>query len=381
MMGSVKKAGITIITVSILFVLTSTYSLRSLPPQKYSIPSTTPHHGDSIPNSHNGVIPNLVHYVHIMPDGPSTDIKFGLKHFISVYSALLYLQPDVIYLHTNASYTSIKRSRDSSLSSAPNKWAHLILNLPSVVVKSVSAPTTASGTGVAIARLEHKSDFVRAEVVYEHGGMYLDFDVYVLRDVKPLREAGFANVLGRQKHGQVNSGCWMSQKGSLLMKSWVEGQHEVYDGRWTTHSNDLLTSLADGNSGGGLLTSLAEYLVPGEKEVGDEILILDMIAFAPSSWEVKDATALFTAHPEIVVGGASENGNSATNDHTSSWEVDYSSSYVLHAFKAAGNKKIANFNPEGISMRYLLAQQSNFARAVYPAVKHAVDAGIISADD
>lgn len=217
------------------------------------------------------------------PDDPSGDIEFELKHFISVYSALLHLQPDIIYLHTDESYTSIERAQDSPLASAPNKWAHLILNLPSVVVQRVSPPATASGTGVAITRLEHKSDFVRAEVVYEHGGMYLDFDVYALRDVKHLREAGFANVLGRQKHGQVNSGCWMSQKGSLLMKMWVEGQHEVYDGRWTTHSNDLLTSLSDRNGDGGLLTSLAEYLMPGEKEVGDDISILDAMAFGPSS--------------------------------------------------------------------------------------------------
>ncbi|KFY16416.1 hypothetical protein V492_01354 [Pseudogymnoascus sp. VKM F-4246] len=391
--GFVKIAGLTIIAISILFVLTSTYSLNSLPPPKYSIPGNSLNTGDEassddssdipddirddvsndVSNSHSS-IPNLVHYVHIMPDGPDGDIKFGLKHFLSVYSTKFYFNPDTIYLHTDASYASIERARDSPLATAPNKWANLILNLPSVVVNRVSPPEKASGSGVTIKGLEHKSDFVRAEVVYEHGGMYVDFDVYALRDVKPLREAGFANVLGRQKKGQVNSGCWMSQKGSTLMKMWVEGQHEVYDGRWTTHSNDLLTSLADRNSNGGLLTSIGEYLKPGEKEVGNEILILDEKAFAPTSWEVKDATALFEGHPESV-------GNGTTRDHTPEWEVSYSSSYVLHAFKASGFNKIPYFDPEGITMRYLLAQHSNFARAIYPSVKHAIDAGIISADD
>lgn len=363
--GFVKIGGITITVVSILFLLTSTYSPGSLTPGKYSAPGSSFHHGDSFSNSDNGVIPNLVHYVHIMPDSPSGDIKFGLKDFISIYSALLHFQPDSIYLHTDASETSIERAKDGPLASAPNKWAHLILNLPSVVVERISAPTTASGSGVAIAGLEHKSDFVRAEAVYKHGGMYLDFDVYALRDIKPLRKAGFANVLGRQKLGQINSGCWMSQKGSVLMKMWVEGQNKVYDGKWTTHSNILLTSLS-------------ESLVP--KEGGDEILILDIKSFAPSSWEIEDATELFEEHPRGVVRDTSENGSAATNNDTLPWEIDYSPSYVIHAFKAPGNN-IANFHPEGITMRYLLAQQSNFARAVYPAVKHAVDAGIISADD
>ncbi|OBT67416.1 hypothetical protein VE03_02980 [Pseudogymnoascus sp. 23342-1-I1] len=376
----VKIAGIAVIAVSILVVLTSTYSLNSLPPEKYSIPGSSLQQGDGISNSHDGAIPNKVHYVHMMPDGPSGDIKLGLKHFISVYSALLHLQPDIVYLHTDASYTSIERAKDGPLALAPNKWAHLILNLPSVIVQRVSAPEIASGTGVAITGLEHKSDFVRAEVVYEYGGMYMDFDVYALRDVKSLRESGFANVLGRQKYGKVNSGCWMSQKGSLLMKMWVEGQHKVYDGRWTTHSNDLLTNLSDPNGGGGLVTRLEGYLMPGGKEVGNEILILDMAAFAPSSWELEDASALFEEHPRSVVGGISENRNGTMNNHTLSWEIDYPSTYVLHAFKAMG-KTIPNFDPEGITMRYLLAQRSNFARAVYPAVKHAVDAGIISAND
>lgn len=32
----------------------------------------------------------------------------------------------------------------------------------------------------------------------------------------------------------------------------------------------------------------------------------------------------------------------------------------------------------GITLEYVLAQNNNFARAVYPAVKHALDNGIIT---
>lgn len=56
------------------------------------------------------------------------------------------------------------------------------------------------------------------------------------------------------------------------------------------------------------------------------------------------------------------------------WEVDYSGSYAIHAFDG---------KPEGywlkrVDLEYVMARQSNYARAVYPAVKHAVDAGIIN---
>ena len=373
----IKAGVVAILTIATLYYLTSTYSLA----HACSRASSTLNHSD--------VIPNRVHYVHIMPDNPSSDIRLEFKHFLSIYSASLYFQPDVIYIHTDATYDSIERAQAGSFATGPDKWARLILNLPSVVIRHVSAPETASGSGIAITRIEHKSDFIRTKVVYEHGGMYMDWDVYALRDVKPLRELGFANVVGRQKLGAVNSGCWMSRKGTRLMELWVRDQHEVYTGGWTIHSNDLLSSLAEHNGDGGLLANLVERLVPMKKEV----LILDRMAFAPSSWELEDAKKLFERHPaEVVESSLSATAVGIGEDarvrwdnrdkkHFLSWEIDYSGSYVLHAFKATHNQKIEGFDPEGITIKYVLSRDSNFASAVYPALKHAIDAGIISVDD
>ncbi|OBT45259.1 hypothetical protein VE00_03621 [Pseudogymnoascus sp. WSF 3629] len=317
-------------------------------------------------------IPNRVHFVHIMPDGPDSDIKFKFKHFVAIYSASFYFGPDLIYIHTDASYASIERAQSGPIDKAPSKWAHKILNLPAVVVRRVNAPDVATGTGVAISLLEHKSDFVRAQAVYEHGGIYLDWDAHALRDVKPLREAGFANVVGRQKGGQVNSGVWMSRPRTLLMKLWVEQQHEVYSGAWTTHSNDLLTTLSEKNGDSSLLTMIAERLMPENKEV----LILERVAFAPMGWQLSEASRLFMPHLDDDIGQMERDAKKPD------WEIDYSTSYILHAFKPDKSEHIENFDRDnGISVKYVLARQSNFALAVYPAVKHAIDDGVISADD
>lgn len=345
----------------ILYFLTSTYpSTRT-----FSCPTRAA--SDTV-----DAIPNRVHFVHIMPDGPDSDIQFKFKHFVAIYSASFYFKPDLIYIHTDASYASIERAQNGPVSNAPNKWTHKILNLPAVVVRRVNAPNVATGTGVSISLLEHKSDFVRAQAVYEHGGIYLDWDAHALRDVKPLRESGFANVVGRQKGGQVNSGVWMSRQGTLLMKLWVEQQHKVYSGAWTAHSNDLLTSLSEKNGDSSLLTMIAERLMPQSKEV----LILETVAFAPMSWQLKDASKLFMPHLDDNVGQMKRDGRKPD------WEMDYSTTYILHAFKPDKNEHIENFDRDnGITVKYVLAQNSNFAIAVYPAVKHAIDTGVISADD
>lgn len=59
------------------------------------------------------------------------------------------------------------------------------------------------------------------------------------------------------------------------------------------------------------------------------------------------------------------------------WEADYSSTYALHAFRGIDRSVPIN-NFDGITMEYILARQSNFARAVYPALQHAIEAGIVS---
>ncbi|KAK9357549.1 hypothetical protein V1504DRAFT_464190 [Lipomyces starkeyi] len=319
-------------------------------------------------------IPNIVHYVHLISE-PQGKIRFELKHFISIYSASLYFSPDVIYIHTDATDYEVERAKSSD--EASDKWSRLILNLPQVVLHHVTAPDYADN-GQKIRNLENKSDFVRAKVVYELGGIYLDWDVHPLRDFKPLREAGFANVVGLQKDDLVNSGCYMAIKESEMMRLWFEYEHIVYDGGWITHAVILLTDL-----------SRTLTMIP------NEVLILERYALAPSSWERDDAQSLFGSHsngqaphsgaadphrPALTTADAEMLWEAARVSSREDWEKDYSSSYALHAFKNIdSDHPLQDFDK--IALQYVLSRQSNFARAVYPAVQHAIEAGIISLEN
>jgi hypothetical protein len=347
-------------------------------------------------------IPNQVHYVHIMAELQG-ELQFELKHFLSVYAAHVYLKPDRILIHTDASADAIDRAKQG-LDKPPNKWARLILNLPNVQANHVKAPTKTRGSGSEIRGLEHKSDFVRARVVHDLGGVYFDFDVHALRDIRPLREAGFATVLGRQMGWQINSGCFMACARSRVMRLWVDNMDRVYNGGWTTHSNELLTRIA-------------ERLVP----VPREVLILDQATLAPGSWEEADKIKLFSAHfdtpptppPSAKSPSASVNPSSVLQKQQelqsdagtltvfgdaldsvaenlwpapppqsdAEWEMDYSASFVVHAFSptARGEHSVENFT--AITMQYLLARQSNLARLIYPIVIRAMAEGLLTEDD
>ncbi|KAH6613702.1 hypothetical protein B0J18DRAFT_440733 [Chaetomium sp. MPI-SDFR-AT-0129] len=327
-------------------------------------------------------IPNIVHYIWLLAD--QTKFSLSFKVFISVYSSHLFLHPDRIYFHTDVPKELWESSKKSG-----DLWTKRILNIPGVTPKFIENPRVTS-KGQEIDTFGAKSDFIRADALGEYGGMYLDVDAIPLRDVAPLRNAGFANVVGgavvlRTKYsGFVNTGVWLSRPHSSLVEIFGRAMDAFYNGVWAI-SVDILTDL-----------SFRLHAIPGE------VLIMHPKAFAPTSFEVEDQERLFRPHPGsggangAITGVKTESLGTTCEDalawlaereqhqlpgrpHTEGWEMDFSATYVLHAFDDDADR-VRGWDGK-ITLQYVLAQQSNYARAVYPAVKHAIDEGIITKEE
>ncbi|KAJ2981605.1 hypothetical protein NQ176_g1921 [Zarea fungicola] len=340
--------------------------------------TTSSHQEPSIPKepsiSKGASIPNLANFVYILED-PTSEIVFHFADFLSIYSALYHWHPDAIYLHTNAADEMINRARRGG----SGKWSRMIFTLPEIKIIPVVVPTHA-GNGHPITLMEHKSDFIRVEAIRRYGGVYIDFDVYALRDMQVLRQSGFQAVAGRQHEGELNSGTFLSTSGSKMIEAWSEEMNIVYDGAWTTHSNHVLTQVS-------------ERLVP---EAG-EILIMERQAFAPGSWNADDCIRLFEVHEEASLNLTESLGEISLPSHQSTsdqstvtslhnspthfpWATDWSRTYLLHAFKPGRSGAQPN-GFEEITPRYVLQQGSNFARAVYPVAEALYRRGYFSSED
>jgi len=368
-------AGCTVFFLFIVFLLTSDATSSAL-----SRPSTSSSGGKDCTGTGTGrdVIPNMAHFVYILPKD-KTDFSFKFSDFLSIYGAWYYWKPDALYLHTNVKPTGdeVARARNGTM----GKWTQLIFNNPKfkLTVNTVSVPDEAEN-GRNITAMEHKSDFVRVKAVHDLGGIYIDWDVHPLRDIKPLRESGFKAVGGRQKGGQINSGTFMSAKGGKMITYWMERMHKVYDGRWTTHSNEVITRV-------------------GQRLIGTdsgEMLIVDQPAFAPGGWDIEDNRWLFSIRngtesnipdgfkqgdhlPAFTGEGFTDRWDQP--DRYPDWEHDWSDTYLLHAFSPARyHREIEGFDGR-ITPAYVLGRQSNFARAVYPVAKALYDEGLIDIDD
>ncbi|KAK4152487.1 Lactosylceramide 4-alpha-galactosyltransferase [Chaetomidium leptoderma] len=333
-------------------------------------------------------IPNLVHYVWLLQDPAELHLSF--KFFISVYSAHILWRPERIYLHTDATADAIARARSTG-----TPWTKRILAIPGLELNHV-VPLETTQKGVEIKWMPHKADFIRLEALRKYGGIYLDADAIPLRDIADLRNSGFRSVVGQQlglavwANNYINNGVMMTVPNSNLMTFFYHSAHEFFDGGWDTAGIRLLTDLANRLS-----------------SIPNEVLILQPQAFSPVSWQDDDQRRLFlpslpsassdarreqTLRDGAVASGACRDvlawlkyreGNGPPTAGAwklgGAWELDFSSSYVLHAFDSALTKVLGKGGE--IDLQYVLARESNYARAVFPAVWKAVEEGIIPREE
>ncbi|KAJ3483991.1 hypothetical protein NLG97_g7170 [Lecanicillium saksenae] len=302
------------------------------------------------------IIPNAAHFVYILSDTENGVVQFKFAHFLSVYSAWRYWKPDVMYLHTNVGANS--SAAQGALSGAAGAFVHQ-------------------------SRQEDRADgaplrLVRVKAIRDFGGIYIDLDVHALRDMKELREAGYDAVAGKQGGGLLNSGTFLSSKGSTATKKWIDSMHRVYDGRWTTHSNEALTTVASGLNSNPC-----------------EILVLDQAAFAPIGWKWFDGERLFGEHYSATGLERLEDDAAPLPDNFDDnevgekspsflkfqlpWTLDWSCTFLLHAFSRQ-MPKLSTPNNE-ITPRYIAQRRSLCARAVYPMLRDMYHNGVIDRHD
>jgi len=323
-------------------------------------PDLSDHITSSLPTiSRAQPIPNIVHYVILKKDA-SSPFNLRFDHFLSIYASFIYFKPTTIYIHTDHDAATIS---DAAISGS--KWTQTVLNLPSVKTNFVVAPLDANGT--TISKVEHKSDFVRIDELYRTGGIYLDLDVLPLRDLKLLRYSGYQSVVGRQSDGYINNGIILAQKEAALTYLMQRESPLAFNGGWQKHSIRLITPLAETLTG-----------------VSNEVLIMDEKYFSPTSWTPESADELFAPHNETAVPIREPESEDPIarwenrGKQNTKWEIDLSSTYLLHAYKARGHD-VPGF--AGVTLPYVLKRDSNYALAAWPIVRHALDNGIIGEED
>jgi hypothetical protein len=171
-------------------------------------------------------IPNIVHYCF----GLNADFGFkpwSLVHYVSVRSAYERLRPEAIFLYYEFEPTG--------------PWWDV--TLPFITPVRVVAPRHIFGR--ALHQVQHRADVLRLEKLIEHGGIYLDADIVVLRDFEDLRSYDF--VMAEEgiggSHGLSNA-VLLAVPNAPFTRRWYHEYHSFSDEHWTQHSVQLPKVLA-----------------------------------------------------------------------------------------------------------------------------------------
>lgn len=127
------------------------------------------------------IIPNIIHY--ILFDKSALDFSA----YLSVLSSLKFQNPDNIYLHTN------------EINFKGDNWDKLLeinKTQPFITINYIAKPTHVYGQ--LISSKFHASDIARIQILQKWGGIYLDTDTVVLKNLDKFRN--FEMVIGWPKN-------------------------------------------------------------------------------------------------------------------------------------------------------------------------------------
>ena len=168
------------------------------------------------------MIPNIIHFLFF----GFTDFEFF--HYLAIVTAYNVQKPDKIYLYNQKEPIN-------------NKYWLLIKKYVEIV--HIDPPTEFKG--IKLESYQYKADIVRMEKLLEHGGIYLDIDVLVLKPFHHLleyncvvgAESGPSDTTNINEIGSITNAVLMCEPNHPFIKKWYDSIADNIVGKcWAYHA-------------------------------------------------------------------------------------------------------------------------------------------------
>lgn len=185
-------------------------------------------------------IPRIVHFVFGLRNEPE---PFHLVHYLAIRSCIEKVRPDEVQLHCH------------HLPFGP-WWDRVEADVRLRGTGPVPTVSEMAYTDPLVARYSyaHHADFVRLDVLAEHGGLYADLDTVFVAPV-PDRLWRQQFVIGREgdvvdpstgaSRPALSNALMMSAPRSRFVEAWRAEIGGAFDGTWASHSCFLAHELAE----------------------------------------------------------------------------------------------------------------------------------------
>jgi hypothetical protein len=252
-------------------------------------------------------IPKIIHYCFWMAEDFGGK-EWSLVHHVCLASALDKIKPEKVYLY----YAHEPRTA----------WWDLSRELVTPV--KITAPAEIYGR--PLMSPAHQADVVRLTKLIDHGGIYLDADVFVHKSFDDLLEG--TTVLGEEGpggHFGVGNAVMLAMPRSLFLTRWLDQY------RWFRGGKDNKEAFWNEHS-----VQLPHFL---RKLYPQDVTVLSHLAFYWPLWIEQHLDGIFRS-----------------NTH-----IDLTHSYTTHLWESAAWAFLKDLTPDAVR-----AQDTNFAHWARP---------------
>ena len=162
------------------------------------------------------IVPNVIHYIRF------NKTSFSFVDYVCIRSAWINHRPETIYFHTNVDKFS------------GVYWDRMVQDaefFQRIKVVPIKLPSEVFGQPLSTGwRLFHGSDVARIRMMTQYGGIYLDNDIYVVRNLDKYRK--FEIAMGWDENQFLGSQVIIAHKEARFLDLWLDTYREYHADKW-----------------------------------------------------------------------------------------------------------------------------------------------------
>lgn len=173
---------------------------------------------NNVTGAENLIVPNIIHFIHF----DKTELNF--VDYIVLRAAMQNHKPDKFYIHSNIPRVNLTGKYWDLVRSYNDLWMR-------VEVLYLKAPSEIFGQKLSEKwQLYHGSDIGRILLLMKYGGIFLENDVYIVKNLNKYRKYEF--VINWEENQFMGTQVIVAHKDARFLRAWLDTYKEYHSKNW-----------------------------------------------------------------------------------------------------------------------------------------------------
>ena len=232
---------------------------------------------NNVTGDKNLIVPNIIHYIQF------DQRILSFLPFICICSAFYNQSPSRIYIHTN-----------NALQGKYFEYLRRVLG-ERLVVRTLEKPSHVFGQ--KLSSVEHSADVARLKILMKYGGIFLDEDVFVVRNLNKFRH--FELAIGWPEKQNIGSQVIVAHKDARFLPLYLDQYRNYRANYWYYNAGEAPTS--------NILSTRPELVHRVKLQFGVENLSSELYSQTWAGWEERHSIHLLSRHQNYLTNTSTAN--------------------------------------------------------------------------